>query len=58
MLRDKKQREAGENCVMSSSIICAVHQILLGSEVNKTGETCSTHGRSEKLVQNLNTWVI
>jgi len=29
-LRDRKWREAGENCIMRSFITCKLHHILLG----------------------------
>jgi hypothetical protein len=34
--------EAGENCIMKSSIICTVHHDQ--NKEDKMGEACNTHG--------------
>jgi hypothetical protein len=51
--RERMRQEAGEDCILRSSIICTLHQILLGqsSHEDETNKECSTHGRNDKCVQ-------
>jgi hypothetical protein len=43
-----KRQEAGEICILRSSLVFTFHQILLGSDQEgEIGGACSMHGRCE-----------
>jgi hypothetical protein len=49
-VKGRKWREAGEDCIMRSFIICTLHQILLEYEYERGG-AYSTHVKDEKSIQ-------
>jgi hypothetical protein len=48
----KKWQQTGERCIIRSSIICIVREMLLGW-INEGGRTCGLHGSDEKCMQNV-----